>query len=43
MDANRHFADSYLKYKLYFDLLHDKMTQYNVQLHNIYNMDEKAS
>jgi hypothetical protein len=35
MDANCHSADLYLKYKLYFDLLHDKMTQYNVQPHNI--------
>jgi hypothetical protein len=42
MDANRHSADSYSKYKLYFDLLHDKMTQYNVQPHNIYNIDEKG-
>jgi hypothetical protein len=42
MDANRHSADSYSKYKLYFDLLHDKITQYDVQPYNIYNIDEKG-
>jgi hypothetical protein len=42
MDANRHSADSYSKYKLYFNLLHDKITQYNVQPHNIYDIDVKG-
>jgi hypothetical protein len=27
MDATRHKADSHLKYKLYFDLLHAKMKE----------------
>lgn len=31
MDANRHNADSFLKYKLYFDLQEAKITQYNVE------------
>ncbi|KAF1964427.1 hypothetical protein BU23DRAFT_604805 [Bimuria novae-zelandiae CBS 107.79] len=30
MDAVRHHADSYLKYRLYFNLLHEKMAQYNI-------------
>jgi hypothetical protein len=42
MDYQRHQADSLLKYDLYFDLLHSKMTEYNVQPHNIVNMDEKG-
>ncbi|KAF1966290.1 hypothetical protein BU23DRAFT_593294 [Bimuria novae-zelandiae CBS 107.79] len=42
MDAVRHHADSYLKYRLYFDLLHEKMAQYNIQACNTYNMDEKG-
>jgi hypothetical protein len=42
MDCQRHQADSLLKFDLYFDLLHSKMTEYNVQPHNIVNMDEKS-
>jgi hypothetical protein len=42
MDCQRHQADSLLKYDLYFDLLHSKMTEYNVQPHNIVNMNEKG-
>jgi hypothetical protein len=42
MDYQRHQADSLLKYDLYFDLLHSKMTEYNVQPHNIVNMNEKS-
>jgi hypothetical protein len=42
MDATRHRADSHLKYKLYFDLLHAKMKEYNVLPENLYNMDEKG-
>jgi hypothetical protein len=42
MDAVRHHADSYLKYRLYFDLLHEKMALYNIQACNTYNMDEKG-
>ena len=42
MDANRHNADSYAKYKLYFDLLQSKIAQYNVDAEHTYNMDEKG-
>jgi transposase len=42
MDAVRHHAESYLKYKLCFDLCHEKMAQYNIQACNTYNMDEKG-
>jgi hypothetical protein len=31
-----------LRPDIYFDLLHSKMTEYNVQPHNIVNMDEKG-
>jgi hypothetical protein len=42
MDAVRHKADSRHKYKLYFDLLHQKMQQYNIQQCHSYNMDKKG-
>jgi AraC-like DNA-binding protein len=42
MDVLRHNADSHLKYKLYFELLHRKMKEYNIQEQNTYNMDEKG-
>jgi hypothetical protein len=42
MDSNCHAADSYEKHTLYFDLLHSKMTEYNILLHNTYNMDKKS-
>jgi hypothetical protein len=42
IDRSRHQADSGLKYKLYFDLLMDKISQYNVKPRYIYNMDEKG-
>jgi hypothetical protein len=42
MDSNRHAADSGDKYKLYFDLLHEKIKKYNVQPEQSYNMDEKG-
>jgi hypothetical protein len=38
----RHQADSLSKYTLYFSLPHDKMSRYDVEAHNIYNMDEKG-
>lgn len=41
IDRNRHQADSGYKYKLYFDLLHLKMQEYNIQPRDTYNMDEK--
>ena len=42
MDADRHNADSYSKYKLYFDLLQAKIDEYNVEVEDTYNMDEKG-
>jgi hypothetical protein len=42
MNATHHRADSHLKYKPYFDLLHAKMKEYNVLPENLYNMDEKG-
>jgi hypothetical protein len=42
IDRSRHQADSGLKYKLYFDLLIDKISQYNVEPRHIYNIDEKG-
>ncbi|KAF1965771.1 hypothetical protein BU23DRAFT_593520 [Bimuria novae-zelandiae CBS 107.79] len=42
IDAVRHHANSYLKYRLYFNLLHEKMAQYNIQACNTYNIDEKG-
>lgn len=42
IDALRQRADSYTNYKAYFDLLHEKMLKYQVETHNIYNMDEKG-
>ena len=42
MDADRYYAESYTKYKLYFDVLHHKINEYNVEPENQYNMDEKG-
>jgi hypothetical protein len=42
IDRSRHQADSGLKYKLYFDLLIDKISQYNIEPRNIYNIDKKG-
>jgi hypothetical protein len=42
IDVVRHRADSERKYKLYFDLLHHKIVQYNVRPCNMYNMNEKG-
>ena len=42
IDRSRFNADSYDKYKLYFDLLHEKIRKYNVDPRHIYNMDEKG-
>ncbi|KAF7568779.1 hypothetical protein PtrM4_133920 [Pyrenophora tritici-repentis] len=36
-------ADSLSKYSLYFELLRSKLNQYDLEPHNIYNMDEKGS
>ncbi|KAF1928461.1 uncharacterized protein M421DRAFT_63035 [Didymella exigua CBS 183.55] len=42
IDRSRHQADSLSKYSLYFKLLRSKLSQYNIEPHNIYNMDEKG-
>jgi hypothetical protein len=41
MDCKRHQTDSEAKYTLYFDLLHQKMQQYDVGPENTYNMNGK--
>jgi hypothetical protein len=42
MDATRHAANSYIKYKLYFNLLYSKMEEHKILPCNSYNMDEKG-
>jgi hypothetical protein len=42
MDRDRHKADSEAKYSLYFELLHDKMKEYNIEPSHIFNLDEKG-
>jgi hypothetical protein len=42
MDSSQHKADSYEKYKMYFNLLHSKMQEYEVEAKNVYNMNEKG-
>jgi hypothetical protein len=42
IDCSRHQADSQLKYSLYFNLLRSKISQYNIEPCNMYNMDEKG-
>jgi hypothetical protein len=42
MDRLRHQADSHSNYSLYFELLHRKLSQYNIEPRHIYNMDEKG-
>jgi hypothetical protein len=42
MDGNRHNADSYVKYKLYFNLLQQKIAEHKVDAEHTYNMDEKG-
>jgi hypothetical protein len=42
MDRNRHHADSESNYRLYFDLIHSKILEYNVEARHTYNMDEKG-
>ena len=42
MDSNRHNAESEHKYRLYFEFLQQKITEYNVEEENTYNMDEKG-
>jgi hypothetical protein len=42
MDSSQHKTDSYEKYKMYFNLLHSKMQEYEVEAKNVYNMNEKG-
>ena len=42
MDRNRHRANSYNKYRAYFDILLPKIKKYNLTPDRIYNMDEKG-
>ena len=42
VDAARKGADSEALYKLYFDLVQQKIAQYSVEPPNMYNMDEKG-
>jgi hypothetical protein len=42
MDVVHYHADSQRKYELYFELLYYMIVQYDVQPHNMYNMNEKG-
>jgi hypothetical protein len=42
IDRSRHQADSGSKYNLYFELLHNKISQYSIEPCNTYNMDKKG-
>jgi hypothetical protein len=42
LDRQRHQADSLGKYNSYFDLLHSKMVEHDVEPRFTYNMDEKG-
>jgi hypothetical protein len=42
IDSNRHKADSLAKYKLYFELLQQKIEQYSIEAWHTYNIDEKG-
>jgi hypothetical protein len=42
MERNRHQADSEERYTMHFDLLHQKMQQYEIEPENTYNMDKKG-
>ena len=42
MDADRHNANSYSKYKLYFNLLQRKIAKYKVNAKHTYNIDKKG-
>ena len=42
MDRQRHDADSYDKYQLYFNLLQQKISEYSIESRHTYNMDEKG-
>jgi hypothetical protein len=42
MDQDRHQADSEEMYRLFFELLLQKIEEYNIQPEHWYNMDEKG-
>jgi hypothetical protein len=42
MDCNRYVADSEERYCKYFELLHSKICQCNVEAENIYNKNKKG-
>jgi hypothetical protein len=42
MDCMRHQVDSKAKHRLYFELLHQKITLYHLEACDIYNMDDKG-
>jgi hypothetical protein len=42
IDNSHHKADSGRKYRLYFDLLREKIDQYQAEARHIYNMDKKG-
>jgi hypothetical protein len=42
MDRNRHRADSYNKYRAYFDISLPKIKKYDLTPDRIYNIDEKG-
>jgi hypothetical protein len=42
MESGSHLANSSEKYRVYFELLHGKMAEYDVVPGNTYNMGEKG-
>jgi hypothetical protein len=42
IDHNCHKADSKERYSQYFQYLHGKIQEYEVEAKNVYNMDEKG-
>jgi hypothetical protein len=42
MDRERHLADNKRKYELYFNLLHSKMREHEIEERNTYNIDKKG-
>jgi hypothetical protein len=42
MDRERHLADNKCKYELYFNLLHSKMQEHEIEERNTYNIDKKG-
>jgi hypothetical protein len=42
MNRERHQADAGVKHDMYFNLLHDKLQEYDIEPENTYNIDEKG-